>query len=84
MISGMLWFDNDKKSTLTSKIDQAAKYYRKKYGQSPDICFVHPKMIAEDKQDAPAKLEVKASPAILLHHIWIGTKQPTEKEVKQP
>lgn len=74
MITGMLWFDNDKKTTLTSKIDEAANYYRKKYGQSPDICFVHPQMIAE-KEAIPAKIEIKPSPMVLLHHFWIGTKQ---------
>ena len=75
MITGMLWFDNDKQTTLTSKIDRATQYYRKKYGQSPDICFVHPQMIAGAEQPAPTKVEVKASPAILLHHFWIGNKE---------
>lgn len=78
MITGMLWFDNDKQTDLTSKVDQAAQYYRKKYGQSPDICFVHPQMLAGGEQAAAAKVEVKASPMILLHHFWIGTKQPSE------
>lgn len=78
MITGMLWFDNDKKTTFNNKIDQAVKYYRKKYGQAPDICFVHPKMISAEKDAVPAKLEVKASPMILQHHFWIGTKQNAE------
>ncbi len=80
MITGMLWFDNNKQTTLTSKIEEAAQYYRKKYGQSPDICFVHPQMIGGDEQAAPAKLEVKPSPMILLHHFWIGNKDNKDSQ----
>lgn len=79
MITGMLWFDNDKKTTFNSKVDQAAKYYRKKYGHQPDICFVHPQMVSKETGNHPAKLEVKASPDILLHHFWLGTKQFAEE-----
>lgn len=42
---GMLWFDNDPKSNLDSKIERAAIYYRDKYGRSPTLCFVHPTML---------------------------------------
>lgn len=76
MITGMLWFDNDQNTTLTNKIDRAAQYYKKKYGHSPDVCFVHPTMIeaaAESKQTAA--MEIKASEMILLHHLWIGRRE---------
>jgi len=76
MITGMLWFDNDQNSTLSNKIDRAAQYYKKKYGRTPDICFVHPKMVegaAENKQTSD--MEVKASDLILLHHFWIGIRE---------
>ena len=39
---GMLWFDNDKNCDLDAKVERAATYYHKKYGQSPNLCFVHP------------------------------------------
>ncbi|MBN2044723.1 MAG: hypothetical protein JW757_06875 [Anaerolineales bacterium] len=80
MISGMLWFDNDKKTSFASKVDRAVLYYKKKYGQMPDVCFVHPQMVPEDKDTPAANLEVKASPGILLHHFWIGTKHSVDKE----
>ena len=76
MITGMLWFDNDKQTSLSGKIDRAAEYYRKKYGQTPDVCFVHPKMIESASQkENPAKMEVKASNTILPHHFWIGIRE---------
>lgn len=43
---GMLWFDNDPKATLDAKIDRAARYYHEKYGKTPTLCFVNPKMLA--------------------------------------
>ena len=42
---GMLWFDNDKNETINEKIKRAANYYKKKYGKSPTLCFVHPSML---------------------------------------
>lgn len=35
MITGMLWFDNNPKNTLTGKITEAAEYYRKKIRNLP-------------------------------------------------
>ena len=46
---GMLWFDNDPKTDLTHKVNRAAAYYLKKYGENPDICFVNPEMMSEEK-----------------------------------
>lgn len=74
MISGMLWFDNDPKTDLPQKIDRAAQYYAKKYGQTPTLCFVNPKMLGEQKPQK-AEIEVKASETILPFHFWIGTGQ---------
>ena len=46
MYTGMLWFDNDAKSELKLRVERAAEYYRRKYGQQPNLCFVHPSMLA--------------------------------------
>ncbi len=52
---GMLWFDNDPKVSLDAKIARAARYYNEKYGKSPTLCFVHPKMLSNGKsQGEPA------------------------------
>jgi hypothetical protein len=47
---GMLWFDNDPKAELKVKIERAASYYSKKYGQAPNLCFIHPSMILSVEQ----------------------------------
>lgn len=71
MVTGMLWFDNDPKVDLTSKIIKAADFYRKKYGIKPDICFVHPSMI---KTEPPNRngIEVRINSRVLPNHFWLG------------
>ncbi len=72
MFSGMLWFDNDPKTGLAKKIHRAAEYYQKKYGHTPNLCTVHPKMVEKENLET-TDLKVETSDCILLHHFWIGT-----------
>ena len=68
---GMLWFDNDKKTDLKAKVVRAAAYYKQKYGENPNLCFVHPSMVDKDKMDA-GKVEVRTTASVLPNHFWIG------------
>jgi hypothetical protein len=75
---GMLWFDNDPRTTLPVKVRRAADYYRQKYGQSPDLCFVNPSMLGERQElvDAQAvKVAVRSNRSIQPGHLWIGTEE---------
>jgi hypothetical protein len=67
----MLWFDNDPKTDLPTKITQAAVYYQKKYGAKPDLCFVHPSMVHEGPARAN-EIEIRVNRQVLPNHIWIG------------
>jgi hypothetical protein len=79
---GMLWFDNDAKSDLNTKVERAASYFQKKYGKLPDLCFVHPSMAngmiqeSDPKEEQPAiragDVEVRTTRAVLPNHFWIG------------
>lgn len=71
MITGMLWFDNDPKTDLGAKIVKAAKYYQIKYGQNPNLCFVHPSMLEKNRQ-ALSGFEIRPSKKILPNHLWLG------------
>ena len=73
MNTGMLWFDNDPKVDLVTKIQRATEYYQNKYGQKPDLCYVHPSMIAEKKQRAVG-IEVQSNQMVLPNHLWLGVK----------
>ncbi|MBM3146067.1 MAG: hypothetical protein FJ010_14075 [Chloroflexi bacterium] len=82
---GMLWFDNDKSADLDTKVKRAASYYQKKYGQFPNLCFVHPSMLAingkkpkeesnpqNGKHHKTAGVELRASKSLLPNHFWLG------------
>jgi hypothetical protein len=79
---GMLWFDNDKQTDLTTKIESASIYYFQKYGKLPNICFVHPSMLPkrdnppENQKEAASykagNVEVKSNQSVLPNHLWIG------------
>ncbi len=71
MHTGMLWFDNDPKTELPAKIERAADYYRKKYGKTPNICLVNPRMLSNEKTKA-GRVELRPSPVILPNHLWLG------------
>ena len=73
MDTGMLWFDNDPKLDILSKVQKAAAYYQEKYGKEPNLCFVHPSMIADMKTDT-GSVTVCSKTTILPHHFWIGVK----------
>jgi hypothetical protein len=71
MKTGMLWFDNDPKTDLNAKIVRAATYYQSKYGQKPNLVFVHPSMLAE-KQTRSTEIEIRSTRKVLPHHLWLG------------
>lgn len=76
MNTGMLWFDNDPKTALDVKIQQAAEYYRHKYGRMPDLCLVNPgnldKAIPEPESRQTGKILIRPLRSILPGHLWIG------------
>ena len=74
MITGMLWFDNSPKTDLPAKIDRAAKYYAEKYGKTPNLCFVNPKMVGKSEPEQE-NIEVKTSEMVLPFHFWLGVAQ---------
>ncbi len=71
MQAGMMWFDNDKNTTLAAKVKTAAAYYQKKYGRKPDLCMVNPKMLTE-KESKTGKISIRSYQPILPGHLWIG------------
>jgi hypothetical protein len=68
---GMLWFDNDPKADLAQKVNRAAVYYQNKYGQMPNLCFVHPTMLKEQPTRA-GTVELRQSHSVLPNHFWLG------------
>ncbi|MEJ2413540.1 MAG: hypothetical protein P8Y34_11200 [Anaerolineales bacterium] len=88
---GMLWFDNDHKSSIPSKVEKAARYYQEKYGVNPDLCYVHPQTITAGngkkkgartkKSQEPlriGKILVLKNDKVLPDHFWIGIRNGGE------
>ena len=73
MTTGMLWFDNDPQIDMRTKLNRAVAYYQKKYGQTPDLCYVHPSMMLENPIRS-AGVDVQTDQMILPNHFWIGVK----------
>ena len=83
---GMLWFDNDQRVALETKVERAVDYYREKYGLTPTLCFIHPSMLTPitsiqnrgtleptpPEKYFAAGVEVRANRSILPNHFWIG------------
>jgi hypothetical protein len=72
---GMLWFDDTPQRPLDDKIELAVRHYQVKYGSSPNICYVHPSVLAGGRS-AGSSLQVVAAEFILQHHFWIGVAEP--------
>lgn len=72
---GMLWFDNDNKADLATKIQRAASYYHTKYGKAPNICLVHPRTLGNNTCKGTG-IEVKATRSVLPNHFWLGVSNP--------
>jgi hypothetical protein len=68
---GMLWFDNDPQADLETKINRAAGYYEKKYGLTPDLCYVHPSMVKNITLKTSA-IDIQTNRSLLPNHLWIG------------
>ena len=76
---GMLWQDCDPKADLQAKIARAASYYQQKYGQVPNLVFIHPSM-APAQPGSPAAtgatgIEIRTSRSVLPNHFWMGVKE---------
>ena len=78
---GMLWFDNDKQTDFQEKVERATRYYQKRYGVLPDLCFVHPRMLPTEIPTNTG-VEIRTSYTILPGHFWIGRRETsTAQEV---
>ncbi len=78
MNTGMLWFD-DSKTTLGNKITKAIAYYKNKYGLTPNLCLVNPKMLENQQLDIEG-LNIRPYRPVLPGHIWIGVEDKQEPQ----
>ena len=68
---GLLWYDDDKKTTLESKVSRAVEFYRSKYGVQPTECYIHPDML-HNGSPLIAGVRLRGSGAVIKNHFWLG------------
>ena len=71
---GLLWYDDDKKSTLDEKVQRAAEYYKNKYGVNPNACFVHTSML-EGASRMCGDVRVRSIHNVIRNHFWLGVNE---------
>ena len=71
MEAGLLWFDDDAKRSLETKVRRAVDRYHEKYGVRPNTCFVNPSSLAENEARFDG-VRVIAARNILRHHFLVG------------
>jgi len=76
---GMLWLDDSQSGDLNAKVRTAATYYRKKYGASPNLCYVHPSMLPEGQRCIDG-VTVHPMDDILPKHLWLGIGEATVRD----
>jgi hypothetical protein len=70
-----MWYDNNSKKGLAERALLAAARYEKKYGCSPNVCFVNPGMLEANGNEEVVKangLEIRPGRAILKDYFWVG------------
>jgi len=67
---GMLWFD--KNGTIEERVIRAVNYYKGRYAQTPNICFVHPNTKGISNLKKVAGCEMRTTRSVLPNHFWIG------------
>ena len=68
---GLLWFDDDPARDLAQKVGRAAQRYQQKFGQPPNVCYVHPSLLDGEPQEV-GRVRVAPLQSVLRHHFWIG------------
>lgn len=73
MHTGMLWFDSSDKPFL-AKVEDAFKYYEKKYGRKPTLILAHPSTVNLKRGETLEVNGARVQPyrPVLPGHIWMG------------
>lgn len=74
---GMLWKDNNPDLSVEQRVRAAARYYRSKYGQTPNLCFVHPSQATEEMvkngvSNGETIIEIRPNNSVKPNHMWVG------------
>jgi len=66
---GLLWFDDDSKRALTTKLDEAAERYEERFGVRPTLAHLNP---AQAEGMKHRRLRVWGDPGLRRNYFLIG------------
>ncbi len=71
---GLLWYDDSPGRDLAEKVRRAVAHYEHKFGHSPTLCFINPRMLdgAGGKLSEAASVQVETRSTVLPHHFLVG------------
>lgn len=72
---GELFLIEDTRMSPEARVLWAAERYRRRYGQDPSLCLVHPSLLPA-AGGRIAGLRVEAKPALLPNYLWLGSVAP--------
>lgn len=82
---GMLWYQGNPKMTLAEKVTEAALYFKKKYGRTPDTCLLNTKdlekmpTLESNQVDVDGRtITIYSWKGIVPGHLWLGFEQGPE------
>ncbi len=75
----LVWYDNDRKRSLTAKVTAAAERYRERFGAAPALVLINPAQAGE--QEEIAGIPVRPTPLVLPNHLYIGAADVGEEGV---
>jgi hypothetical protein len=78
VVVGLLWYDDDKKTDFNQKVDRAISHFKQKYGKTPELCFVNPKLVATENLIVDG-VEVRSNLQVLPNHFWLGFRTATDR-----
>jgi hypothetical protein len=64
----LMWFDDDRKKTVSEKIAEALAAYEHRFNAHPNVVLVH----ANEVGDAPKPVRVCSQPFIQPSHFYVG------------
>lgn len=72
MFMGFMYYDNDTREDLKTKVLRLAARYSARFGQTPNVCIMHPGLV-------PAVngwgIEVKGMREVMPNYFWIGVRE---------
>jgi hypothetical protein len=82
---GLLWYDDDPKRDLAEKVSRAAERYRRKFGESPNVCYVHPSLLDGEQPQIVGEIRVLPRRNTSPNYFWIGIeKGPSDNQPTAP